>query len=164
SVLCLALAPWSLVPAQDPITRDPKFQRSSAAVLKAFRDVVAKPSQSTVRVQCNDKDVALGTIVGPNGWILTKASELKEKPVCVLRDGRRLEARVVGIHEPYDLALLKIEAAGLTAVTWRDPKPTAVGSWVAVPGLEDAPVVVGVVSVAARPVTARDLPSSNNPS
>jgi len=34
---------------------------------------------------------------------------------------------------------------------------------VAAPGLEDTPVVVGVVSVAARAVTARDLPPSNNP-
>src|SRR5439155_2058064 len=95
---------------------------------------------------------------------LTKASERKGKPVCRLRDGRQLEARVVGIQEPYDLALLKIDADGLAAVDWRDSKTAAVGTWVAAPGLQDAPVVVGVVSVAARAVTARDMPPSNNPS
>jgi serine protease Do len=162
-IVCLVLATSSFAPAQDRLNRDPVFQRSSAGVLKAFRAVVAKPSASTVRVQCEEKDVALGTIIGPDGWILTKASELKGRPVCRLRDGRQFEARVVGTHEPYDLALLKIDATGLAAVDWRDSKSAAVGAWVAAPGLEDTPVAVGVVSVAARPVTARDMPPSNNP-
>jgi serine protease Do len=163
TVVCLSLAPFSLAPAQERLNRDPVLQKSSTGVLKAFRAAVAKPSASTVRVQCDGKDAALGTVIGPDGWILTKASELKGKPVCRLRDGRRLEARVVGIHEPYDLALLKIDTVALTAVEWSDSKSAAVGTWVAVAGLEDAPVVVGVVSVAARAVTARDLPPSNNP-
>jgi serine protease Do len=147
--------------AQERLSRDVSLQKSSPAVLHAFRTVVAKPSLSTVRVQCAGKDVALGTVVGPDGWILTKASELKGTPLCRLHDGRQLEARIVGVHEPYDLALLKIEASGLPAVDWHDSKTTAVGSWVAAPGLEALPVAVGVVSVAARSVTAGDLPPSN---
>jgi serine protease Do len=162
TIISLALALFSPASAQERLNRDVTFQKSSPGVLRAFRTVVAKPSLSTVRVQCNGKDVALGTVVGPDGWILTKASELKERPVCRLRDGRQLEARVVGVHEPYDLALLKIEATGLAAVDWHDSKTTAVGSWVAAPGLEDVPVAVGVVSVGARAVTARDLPSPSS--
>ena len=161
AILCLALA-VSLAPAQERISRDTSFQKNSPKVLNAFRAVVATPSQSTVRVECDGKEVALGTVVGPDGWILTKASELKESPMCRLRDGSPLEARLVGIHERYDLALLKIEATGLPAVEWSDNK-VAVGAWVAAPGLEDTPVALGVVSVAARAVTARDLPPSNNP-
>ena len=137
-------------------------QKSSPEVLSAFHAVVAKPSQSAVRVQCGDQNVALGTIVGPDGWILTKASQLKGPAVCVLRDGRRFDARVVGVQEPYDLALLKIDATGLTPVDWGKGKTAAVGAWVAAPGLAGAPVAIGVVSVAARPVTARDMPLSNN--
>ncbi|HLJ95288.1 MAG TPA: trypsin-like peptidase domain-containing protein [Gemmataceae bacterium] len=161
-VAYLTLALGHPAPAQERLTRDPTFQKSSATVLKAFHAAVAKPSESTVRVQVAGKDAALGTIVGPDGWILTKASELKSKPVvCRLRDGRHWEARVVGIHEPYDLALLKIDAAGLPAVEWRNSKSAAVGTWIAAPGPEDVPIAVGVVSVAARTVTARDLPPSN---
>ena len=162
TVLCLALA-VSLAPAQEQINRDASLQKNSPKILKAFRTVVATPSQSTVRVECDGKEVALGTIVGPDGWVLTKASELKENPVCRLRDGQRLEARLGGIHERYDLALLKVEATALPAVEWCDTK-AAVGAWVAAPGLEDTPIAVGVVSVAARAVTALDLPPSNNPS
>lgn len=163
TVMCLVLATPGWAPAQERVVRDPELQKSSPRVLQAFRAVVAKPSQGTVRVQCGGKDVALGTIVGPDGWILTKASELKGSPVCQLRDGRRLEGRVIGIHEPYDLALLKIDATALPAVEWRDNKAAAVGTLVAAPGLDDSPVAVGVVSVAARAVTARDLPPSNTP-
>ncbi|MCI0462601.1 MAG: PDZ domain-containing protein [Gemmataceae bacterium] len=164
AVVCLVLAAESRGPAQERGSRASNLQKSSPGVLSAFRTVVAKPGQSTVRLQCDGKDVALGAIVGPDGWILTKASELKGPPVCQLRDGRQLEARVVGVHEPFDLALLKIDAAELTPVEWRASKAAAVGHWVATPGPGEVPVAVGVVSVAARPVTARDLPVSTNPS
>lgn len=164
AIVCLAFTTFRLAPAQERGSRDANPQKSSPGVLSAFRGVVARPSQSTVRVQCDGKDIALGTVVGPEGWILTKASELKGKPVCQLRDGRQLEARVVGVHEPYDLALLKIDTAGLTPVEWRESKTAAVGHWVAVPGSGETPAAVGVVSVAARAVTARDLPPSLNPS
>lgn len=158
----LALSLLGPALAQERLSRDLTFQKKSPAVLQAFRGVVAKPSLSTVRLQCDGKDVALGTVIGPDGWILTKASELKGQPVCRLRDGRQLEAHIVGVHEPYDLALLKIEASGLPSVAWHESKTAAVGSWVAAPGLEEVPVAVGVISVAARDVTARDLPPSSN--
>src|SRR5438270_8815062 len=119
TVICLAFA-LSGTPAQERLSRDASLQKSSPKILNAFRAVVANPGQSTVRVECDGKEVALGTVVGPDGWILTKASELKEQPVCRLRDGRRLEARVVGIHARYDLALLKIDDAGLPSVEWCD--------------------------------------------
>ena len=59
--------------------RDPSssLTRSNPSFLKAFREVVAKPGESTVRIQCDGKDIALGMIVGPDGWILTKANDLK---------------------------------------------------------------------------------------
>jgi serine protease Do len=132
--------------------------KSSPKVLEAFRPVVARPSQSTAVVRCDGKDVALGTVVGADGWILTKASELKGKAVCKLKDGRELTARVVGVHEKYDLALLRIDATGLKPVEWRNSKKAAVGNWLATPGTGTDPVAVGVVSVATRKPGPRDLP------
>src|SRR5437660_723830 len=61
--------------------------KGSRKFLAAFREVVAPARRSTVRVLCEGKDVALGTVVGADGWVLTKASELKGKPVCRLADG-----------------------------------------------------------------------------
>ncbi len=125
---------------------------------KLFREVVAQPSQSTARVRCDGKDVALGTVVGADGWILTKYSELTGPVTCILKDGRELSARVVGVHEAYDLALLKVDARNLKPVQWGDIKSALVGNFVATPEAGAEKVAAGVISVAARKVTARDLP------
>jgi S1-C subfamily serine protease len=135
--------------------------KSSPKVLAAFREVVARPSQSTVRVLCDGKEVALGTVVAVDGWIVTKYSELlKGKLVCRLKDGRELEARVVGAHLRYDLAMLKVEARDLKPAEWRDSKEAVVGNWLVTPGTGEAPLAVGVVSVATRKPALRDMPTA----
>src|SRR5262245_8139755 len=81
--------------------------RSSPKMKAAFREVVAKPSQSVMRILVDDKDAALGTVVGADGWILTKASLLKSEKIAVkLKDGKKLDARIVGVHDAHDLAML----------------------------------------------------------
>ena len=53
-----------------------------------------------------------------DGYILTKASELKGKIICKLKGRGEHLAKIVGMHEEYDLALLKIEADDLPVVSW----------------------------------------------
>ena len=132
--------------------------RNSPAVVKAFRDVVAKPSESVVRVQCDGKDAALGTIVGADGWILSKASELRGKIICKFKDGKSYDATIVGIHADYDLVLLKVPTGGLTPVSWRDTREAKVGKWVASVGIDKDPVAIGVVSVGTRAFKPGDQP------
>src|SRR5262249_49744882 len=128
------------------------FLRGGPKVMQAFRTVVRQPSQSTVRIRCDGKDVALGTVVSTDGWIVTKDSVLTGKGIVGrFRDGRELPAKVVGSHEPYDLALLKVEARGLAPITWRESKEATVGKWVATVGPGEDPLAIGVVSVATRP-------------
>jgi len=136
---------------------DPKF-------LSAFKEVVAKATQSTVRILCEGKEVALGTIVSPDGYIITKASELKPKPVCKTHDGKDYPAKVVGVEPKYDLAMLKIEASGLPVIAWQDSKSASVGNWLASAGTADLPVAVGVVSVATRKPNRFDMPVMPPPS
>src|SRR6516164_6498097 len=120
-----ALAFLPSVPAQ--AQKDGKsILKSSPKVLAAFHDVVAKPSESTVRIKCDGKDAALGTIISADGWILTKFSELKDNPVCKVKDGREFEARVVGVQEKFDLAMLKIEVSDLKPVEWAASKAAPV--------------------------------------
>jgi serine protease Do len=137
-----------------PLKNSPKF-------LAAFREAVAGPAKSTVRILCGGKHAALGTVVSPDGLILTKASELKGAAVCRLRNGQEFPARVVGVHGPTDLALLKIDARSLTPVTWQDSGSVPVGSWLATPGMGETAVAVGVLSVAARKVSPRELARPN---
>lgn len=153
--LVLAAAPA----AAQPIS--PEHQRSSSKVLRAFKGVVERPSQSTVRVRCDGKDVALGTVVDPAGWIVTKASDLQGTITCRLPDGRELAATVVGADEPYDLAVLKVDAKDLAAVAWRPAQEARVGQWVASPSPAGDPVAVGVVSVGPRKFRPGDQPPKN---
>jgi serine protease Do len=155
-VPCLAVAlclSWSAVAQAQ---RD--VLRSSAQVLEAFREVVAQPSHSTVRILCDAKEAALGTVVAADGYVVTKASELKGRTVCKFKDGRELEAKVVGVEKKLDLAVLQVKATDLKPVQWRDSKEAVVGNWVATPGLGADPVAVGVVSVATRKPRPGQLP------
>jgi serine protease Do len=142
--------------AQAQISKD--LLRGNEKIVKLFRPVVAEASESTVRVQCNGKDAALGTVVGADGWVLTKASELNGKIECRLKDGTSYIAKIVGVHEPYDLALLKIEATELKPVQWEPSKAARVGRWVASVAPADDPVAIGVVSVATRGLKQGDQP------
>src|SRR5689334_3285511 len=103
--------------------------KDNPKMLAAFHDVVAAPSKSVVRVQCNGKNVALGTIVEADGWILTKNSELLAgaTPSVLLKDGRTFVAKVAGVELKYDLAMLKIDAKDLTPIQWAQNKSTLVG-------------------------------------
>ena len=139
------------------VPRDAVVLPSSPRFLAAFRDVVAKAARSTVRVRCDEEEAALGAVVGADGWILTKASELSGKIVCQLHDGRELPAHIVGVSEAEDLAMLKVDAKDLIPVEWRDSTADAVGNWLATPGMGNEPIAVGVLSVAARKITGPEL-------
>jgi serine protease Do len=126
--------------------------RDSGEVKAVFRPLVAEAARCVVRVKCDGKETALGTIVGPNGWIVTKASELTGKIACQMRDGKELPAQIVGLCPQFDLAMLKVEAGGLPAIGWSQDYNPAVGQWVAAAGMQDDPLAVGVVSVPRRKI------------
>jgi len=124
-------------------------------VRAAFRDVVKGPSASSVVIHCDKSQLALGGIVGADGWILTKATPLCGKVTCLLADGRELPAVNVGANREYDLALLKVEAKNLPALDLTASVPPTVGAWIASVGTSRDPVAVGVVSVGERAIPAQ---------
>lgn len=74
---------------------------------------------------------AIGTIVGADGLILTKASDLGPS-LSVRYDGRTYPAVLLATDEMTDLALVGIEASNLPVVRWFDTPP-APGTTVAAP-------------------------------
>jgi serine protease Do len=141
-----------------------EFLRSNPKFLQSFRDVVQPISPSVVRVQCDGKDVCLGTVVAADGWILVKAHDLTGTITCKLPSGAAYEARLIGVHEPNDLALVQIAVRELRAVTFADSKKTRAGSWVASVGPGSEAAAVGVVSVPTRTVHEAYLGVSVEPS
>lgn len=128
--------------------------RNGLKLLAPFRAVVAAANPSTVRIKADDKELALGAVVSADGFILTKASELRGVLSVRMSDGALYDATTVAVHKPTDLALLKIDAADLTAVTFADSKAAAIGNWLAAAGVGSDPTAVGIVSVATRKVAA----------
>ena len=134
-----------------------EYQRSNPHFVAAFREIVAGPSKSTVRVLCDGQETALGVVVAADGWILTKAADLHGRVSCRFRDGRTVEARWVGVHHGHDLAMLQVSLHGLTPVEFRSSKTLSVGSWIVCPGTSDDPVAMGIVSVPTRTLAAKHL-------
>src|SRR5437762_2909250 len=94
----------------------------------AFADVVKAPSKSTVQVYCDGYRAALGAVVRSDGYIVTKASELKGKLECQLAgESQKREARIVARDPATDLAILKIEAKDLPVVPWSSGESPGIG-------------------------------------
>ncbi len=130
----------------------PSQLTSGSQIRKAFRSVVSTPRSWTVRVRSNGKEVSLGAIVGADGWILTKASQLDGEITCELASAERHEAEIIGVDGKLDLALIKIDAHNLSTVKWQSSSDPKVGQWLVTPGLSMSPVSVGVLSVARRAI------------
>ena len=115
-----------------------------------LKPVVAPAAAATVRVSCDGHSVALGTIVSTDGLIVTKASQLGDKPECRLADGRKLSATVIGTDDATDIALLRVDAKNLTPVTWADPPSP--GSMVEATMTGRDALLIGVVSDVPQPM------------
>ncbi len=96
-----------------------------------------------------------GFIVAADGVVLTNAHVVADaKEVIVkLTDHREFTAKVIGLDEASDVAVLKIAAKGLPTVRLGDSSKVAVGEWVvaigAPFGLENS-VTQGIVSAKGR--------------
>lgn len=121
-------------------------------VRRAFREAVAEAAEATVEVREDGQQVALGGIVGTDGWVITKADQLEGEVTCFMKDGRELPARVVGVDRAYDLAMLKIDANQLPVLSLKRDDDAEVGEWVATVAPKRDPVAVGIVAVDTRTI------------
>jgi serine protease Do len=131
------------------------FERQTSAVLLGAAQPAAAVARQTVRVFSKKRQVALGLVVKSDGYILTKASEIehREKISCELSDGLRLDAKILKIDNLNDLAILKIEASGLSQVQW-SKQPVLPGAFVISPDFDGSVIAIGTYSVAPRSTAA----------
>ena len=128
-----------------------KLERQHPSHLVDFKPVLKSWAQSVVQVKIDNKLVAMGTIVSREGFILTKASELKgkKKVTCVLADKSKVEGEVQGINKKNDIAIVKIKVNGLNPVAFSNstPKP---GAFLVTGNDKGEPVALGVCSTLPR--------------
>ncbi len=96
-----------------------------------------------------------GVIVSEDGYILTNNHVIKGagEVLVKLADGRTVPGKVIGGDELRDIAVVRIEATGLTAARLGSDEPLEVGEWVLAVGSPfgfDQTVTAGIVSAMGR--------------
>ena len=96
-----------------------------------------------------------GCIISDDGYILTTAHVVAdmEEATVTLADARQFKATVVGVDPRTDVALVKIQAAGLHVADIGDSSRLEAGEWVAAIGSPfgfDNSVTAGIVSAKGR--------------
>ncbi|MFT7643264.1 MAG: serine protease Do [Pirellulaceae bacterium] len=128
------------------------LQRNAPEVKEVFKPLVVDAKKSTVKIYSDGKHISLGAVVFADGYVITKASEIKSDVLlCQFHDGRRLAAELIGVATDVDLAMLRVDAESLDVVSWADETPP-VGSFLITTSLRDVPESLGVVSVAPRKI------------
>ena len=123
---------------------------------KAFDSVREVLQESSAVIYEGWKSIAYGVIVSPDGYLLTKASEiegLKDLSVRVDRAHYK-DVKVISSTVEWDVALLKIEAQDLPVIEWAGLEPVH-GTWIVSNGSttrRDRRLRVGIISANARKV------------
>ncbi|MFY7877318.1 MAG: hypothetical protein ACOVQM_17815, partial [Pirellula sp.] len=91
-------------------------QRTHYQTLRAFRESIGDTWKSTVQILVRNRQVALGAVVHPDGWIVSKSSEVPDQFDVKLADGTKAVGAVRIRRTDMDLALIKIERDGLKPI------------------------------------------------
>jgi serine protease Do len=128
--------------------------------LRRFFEYRGGPPQQEQRPR---QSVGSGFIISTDGYIVTNNHVVQGAETVTVRltDRREYEARVVGLDERSDLALLQVEAKDLPVLKLGKPGELGVGEWVLAIGSPfglDYSVTAGIVSAKGRslPTESRD--------
>ncbi len=104
-----------------------------------------------------EKSLGSGVVVSSDGYVLTNnhvIGDVRAEVSVTLPDKREVLARIIGVDEATDLAVLKIDARNLTALPWGDSSKLKVAEWVLAIGnpfgVLNQTVTLGIVSATGR--------------
>jgi Do/DeqQ family serine protease len=102
-----------------------------------------------------------GVVVSSDGYILTNnhvVGDARAEVSVVMPDKREMRAKIIGVDEGTDIALLKIDARGLAVLPWADSSKLKVAEWVLAIGNPfqlNQTVTLGIVSALGRSLEGR---------
>lgn len=152
----LFLASSGLLPGAQ--TLESTYRTNGPAVQASFEPVRSVLQSSSAVIQRGRKEIAYGTVMSADGFILTKASELGDLNGLTVVVGEKVykELAVLAEDPAWDVALLKIPAEGLVPVVLGvdSPDPER-GTWVVSNGATSKTrrrPQVGIISATAREI------------
>lgn len=137
-------------------------------------DIAQRVLPSVVSISARSADgggTGTGFVIDSTGFILTNNHVISDAAAdggsieVQLNDGTTLAATIVGRDSSYDLAVLKINRTGLTALTFGDSDQVVVGDAVIAIGSPlglSGTVTLGIVSAKDRAVTAGEDAGDNS--
>lgn len=137
----------------EPPPAKSQAKRDDATAKALFQPALANLGDGVVEIRGDDKRLCLGTVVGADGLVATKASELKGK-LAISHDGvSSVPAIVVAKDDDIDLALLRPESPvpGLKALSWA-PGDAVLGQVMVIPDAKEAFLTMAVTGVRERPI------------
>ncbi len=145
------------IPASAQQSLETNFRITGAAVTAVFepqRDVI---QLSSAVIYDGRKEIAYGTVITTDGFILTKASEVESVAKIDVRvdEASFKDVKVVMTDPLWDVALLKVDATDLTPVVFASESKLPRGSWVVVNGVTSRTkrrVLAGIISADAREI------------
>jgi len=111
------------------------------------------PRRSEERVV--PRGVGSGFFISTDGYVLTNNHVVSDATdiYVTLTDGREFKAKVIGTDARTDVALIKVDATGMSALSIGDPKTLKKGQWVLAIGSPfglESTVTAGIVSAVGR--------------
>jgi serine protease Do len=97
-----------------------------------------------------------GVVISSDGYVVTNNHVVGQNVTAItvaLADKRELPARIIGTDPATDIALLKVDAAGLPSIVWGDSNKLQVGEWVLAIGSPfqlSQTVTAGIISATGR--------------
>ncbi|HEX9182731.1 MAG TPA: DegQ family serine endoprotease [Burkholderiales bacterium] len=131
-------------------------------VLEFFRRFIPRQQPPGPGARPESRSLGSGFVITTDGYILTNAHVVDgaDEINVKLTDKREYKAKVIGADKRTDVAVIKIEAAGLPVVRMGDPGKLKVGEWVVAIGSPfgfENTVTAGIVSAKGR-----SLPQESN--
>lgn len=133
------------------------YRTTGTSVTAVFEPQRAVMQKSSAVILDGRKECAYGVVVSADGYILTKSSEILDiKDLGVTVDTTKYkDVKVLATDPAWDVALLKVEATGLTPVVYAAKSEIPQGTWVVANGASSRTsrrVLAGVVSAKMREI------------
>jgi len=146
-----------VVPAFTQQSLETNFRTTGAAVTAVFEPQRAVIQLSSAVIYNGRNEIAYGTVISADGYVLTKASEVEGVGKIDVRVDQESfkDAKVVMTDARWDVALLKIDATDLTPVVFAPDSKLPRGTWVVVNGVTSRTnrrVMAGIISADNREI------------